>query len=113
MKYRTNVIWQRQKAALPGPLGKGDRWGWQCPGQHTHTPPTLFPPGARTRRSFLPGDGAVLEEYEVEVDGDRGVGRNCPPTFPGWSRALQYSGGSPGLHPARGLLLLFQGNNKF
>lgn len=55
----------------------------------------------------------MLEEYDAEAEGGHGIGRNCPPAFSSWSRALQYSGGSPRFHPARGLLLLCQGNNKF
>jgi len=52
MKYRTNVIWQRQKAALPGPAGNEDRWGWQRPGQCTHTPLRFFLPAPGPRGVF-------------------------------------------------------------
>lgn len=88
MKYRTNVIWQRQKAALLGLAEKGTA-GAGSAQANTPTSPTLFPPGTRTWRNFLPGEGAVLEGYDLKVERGDGVGCERPPTFPGWSRALQ------------------------
>lgn len=88
MKYRTNVIWQRQKAALPG-LAEKRTAGAGSAQANAPTPPTLFPPSTRTWRNFLPGEEAVLEGYDLKVERGDGDGCECPPTFPGWSRALQ------------------------
>lgn len=88
MKYRTNVIWQRQKAALPGPAEKGTA-GAGSAQANAPTYPSLFPPGTRTQRSFLPGEESVLEGYDLKVERGDGAGCEHPPTFPGWSRALQ------------------------
>lgn len=109
MKSRTNVIWQRQKAALLGLAARGTAEAGSAQA-NALTPPYACSFQCQDPEEFSPRRWGRVGRI---VEGSHGVGCKCPPTFPGWFRALQPSGGSPGPHPARGLLLLFQGNNKF